>query len=159
MLTLLCCFVPTCRQLLLLYLSLRLPPHLLFSTTGWVTHHAEANMPIVHATSRVCKFHTCPIILFPSLSSSSLPSLPFFLCLLSFHTCSPPFAHPHLAPNSLSSRKQCRLAKNMQQTPEGPAGRTLKASLCLVTPLSYLQTGEFAAITSTFMIRCMRGGV
>lgn len=44
------------------------------STTRRVTHHAEANMPIVCATSRVCKFHTCPIILNPS---PPLPSLPF----------------------------------------------------------------------------------
>ena len=51
-------------------------------------------MPIVHATSRVCKFHTCPIILFPSLSSSSLPSLPFF-CAFSLFTHAPPPSLTH----------------------------------------------------------------
>lgn len=43
-------------------------------------------MPIVCATSRVCKFHTCPIIS-PSIPPSVSPPL---LCLLSFHLCSPP---------------------------------------------------------------------
>lgn len=64
----------------------------LASTIRRVTHHAEVNMPIVVATSRVCKFHTCPIIVSPSLSSP-LPSL---FCAFSLTTHAPPLlAHPH----------------------------------------------------------------
>ena len=72
-------------------LALTHKTHLLSSTTRRVTHHAEANMPIVRATSRVCKFHTCPIILFPSLSSSPLPSL---FSAFSLFTHAPPPRSP-----------------------------------------------------------------
>ncbi len=70
----------SCRQAIPLHSSLCLllihkPTFSLTSNTRWVTHHTEVNMPAVCATNRVCKFHTCPIILPPSYSS-------FFLCLL-----------------------------------------------------------------------------
>ncbi|CAB1417698.1 unnamed protein product [Pleuronectes platessa] len=55
-----------------------------------MTHHAEANMPTVNATSGVCKFHTCPIILRPSLP----PFLPPFLP----PSCVPPLFTTHAHP-------------------------------------------------------------
>lgn len=55
-----------------------------------VTHHTKARMPIVCATGGVCKFHTCPIILSPSLPSALSPSLPFLFCAFSLFTHAPP---------------------------------------------------------------------
>lgn len=133
------------------------PTSSLTSTARGVTHHAEANMPIVRATSRVCKFHTCPIILPPTLPPSALP-----LCAFSPLThAPPPLAHPHLTLNSLRSRKRRCLAKNMQQKPEEPAesDRTWQYWRPFSVLLSSLQTGKLRFTTFTFMIRCMKAGI
>lgn len=97
--------------------SLSLPnPHLsLTPAVSTVTHQVETNMPIVRFTSRVCKFHTCPIILSPSIPPSLPP--PSFLVPSLFSHMLTTLAHPHLTLSSLRSRKQRWLVKNMQQKP------------------------------------------
>lgn len=99
------------------------PTSSLTSTARGVTHHAEANMPIVRATSRVCKFHTCPIILPPTLPPSALP-----FCAFSPLTHAPP---PSLlthtshwtawgAESGAASLRTCNRNQRSQQRVIGP---------------------------------------
>ena len=105
----------------------------------------------------------------PSSSHPSIPSLssplPSFLCLLSFHTCSPLRSlTPHLSLNSLRSREQRCLAKNMQQKTEKPAESErvqqhwghLSRVFLLYKQVSWR---TFTPFTGTFMTRCMKAGV
>lgn len=99
-----------------------------------------------HTTSRVCKFHTCPIILLLSLSlvlslPSSLSPPPSFPSLsLSLHTYSAPLSHSHLTPNSLRSRKQRRLAENTR-TGEKPGSEHSRGLIPFHHP-TLLDAGE-----------------
>lgn len=78
-----------------------------------VTHHAGANMPILHATSRVCKFYTCPIILPPLPSPPLIPPLLFVPSLFSHM-----LVHSHLTLSSSRSRKQrCPAKGNCNRDP------------------------------------------